>query len=101
MDRRLMIQAALEEVLGTKNVYYQPPSNVQLSYPCIVYKLTDVDVKYADNRSFSKKDKYMVTVIDRNPDSKFYRRILDFPMCSFDRTYTSENLNHYVLTLYA
>ena len=37
MASRLNLQDKLEEVLGSKQVYFQPPESLKLKYPCIVY----------------------------------------------------------------
>ena len=43
---------------------------------------------------------YQVTVIYRNPDSEIPSKIALLPMCSHERHYTKENLNHDVFNLY-
>lgn len=45
-------------------------------------------------------DRYQVTVIYRNPDSEIPSKIALLPMCSHERHYTKENLNHDVFNLY-
>ena len=37
MARRLELQNLLANLLGTNNVYFQPPPTVQMEYPAIVY----------------------------------------------------------------
>ena len=37
MERRLELHEALCEVLGSRNVYFQPPDNVTMRYPCFVF----------------------------------------------------------------
>ena len=37
MANRLDLQALLEDLLGSRNVYYQPPESVKMNYPAIVY----------------------------------------------------------------
>lgn len=100
MGLRTDLQAILENLLGSRNVYFQAPSNLQMSYPCIVYTRDNVKTKYADNRSYSFVKRYLVTVIDKNPDSPIPDKIAALPMCSFSRHYTAENLHHDVFTLY-
>lgn len=34
-----------------KNVYFQPPESVKLLYPCIVYKRSAGDTRFADNKN--------------------------------------------------
>lgn len=100
MSRRLELQAALEAVLGSENVYFQPPPAVQMEYDCIVYERSRIEADFANNRPYALRDCYQVTLIYRNPDSELPRKIAQFPMCSFDRHFTADNLNHDVFTLY-
>ena len=101
MASRLQLHEELCEILGSRYVYYNPPESVKMSHPCIRYSLSGVDQKNANNNSYMRKKRYEITVIDLNPDSDIFEKILDnFEMCSFDRSYRSDNLNHFTLTLY-
>lgn len=100
MESRLKLQTELEELLGSKNVYFQPPESVKIKYPAIVYSLDKINTNFANNSIYKKSDCYNVTLIDRDPESEYVNKILQLPMCSFDRAYTSDNLNHFVFTLY-
>lgn len=95
---RLDLQEILVEI--TDNVYFQPPNGLQMQYPCIVYNLSDVNVKFASNSKYSNHKRYSVTVIDRDPDSLIPESVLALPLCSYDRHFTADNLNHDVFTLY-
>ena len=100
MSNRLDLQAKFEAILGSRNVYFQPPESVKLSYPAIVYAIKDVETTFADNRAYLKAPPYEVTLIDKNPDNVFVEAILDIPYCTFDRHFKADNLNHYVFTLF-
>lgn len=100
MAPRAELQSLLVEILGSDQVYFQPPPSVQMQYPCIVYRRDYMDVKHADNRPFNRRMRYQVTVIDRDPDSVIPDKIAELPLCSFDRFYTAENLNHDVFKLF-
>jgi hypothetical protein len=100
MGQRLQLQSLLETVLGSRNVYFQPPSNVQMQYPCIVYSRDDVSTQYADNHPYRNTKRYQVTVIDKDPDSNIPEEVAFLPLCSFDRFFTADNLNHDVFTLF-
>lgn len=88
------------ELIGNRNVYFQPPSTVQMKYPCLVYSLNNVDVRNADDTKYLTKTRYSVTAISRNPDDDLYKRLLELPYSSFDRPYVADNLNHWVITIY-
>lgn len=100
MAPRLELQALLETILGTRDVYFQPPANVQMQYPCIVYNRDAAETQFAGNLPYRYTKRYQVTVIDRDPDSGLPDKIAALPMCIFDRFFTADNLNHDVYTLF-
>lgn len=101
MGKRLDLHEEFCKLLGSRNAYFQPPANIRMRYPAIRYRLSDVDKIAANNKAYRLVNRYEVTYIDENPDSDMYLKILEhFPMCSFERWYTAENLNHWVFTLY-
>ena len=100
MGSRLDLQTKLEEILGSRNVYFQPPESVKIQYPCIVYQRSSIDVKFANDNPYSKVKKYTVTVIDKNPDSDIPDKLILLPQCIFTRHYTADNLNHDSYNLY-
>lgn len=100
MDRRLNLHAMLEDVLGSNNVYFQPPESIQMKYPCIVYKLSYYQTIYADNNPYKSKKRYQMTLIHEDPDNEIKEKLVSLPLCSFDRFFTSGLLNHYVYNIY-
>jgi hypothetical protein len=98
--RRHELQDLLIETLGTKNVYFQPPPTVQMQYPCIVYERDFNYTAFADDQPYRHKKRYLVTVIDRDPDSVIPDKIAKLPMCVFDRFFTADNLNHDVYRIF-
>lgn len=96
---RLELQTILEEILETRNVYFQPPETVKLKYPCIIYTRSDIDTLHADNIPYSNNKVYTLTVIDKNPDSELPDKIAKLESCVFEQHYTSDNLNHDVFRL--
>lgn len=99
MESRLELQTLLEEILGSANVYYQPPESVKMSYPAIVYSLKNMKNNFANNSVYTQYTDYEIIVIDKDPDSVIVSKISKLPMCMFDRHYASDNLNHTVFTL--
>jgi len=100
MDRRLELQEILTNILGSSNVYFQPPSTVKMKYPCIVYQRDNIEQKFADNRTYVSLVRYSLTLISRSPENNLVSKILELPYCSYDRFYTADSLNHDVFTLY-
>lgn len=100
MANRLDLQAELEELLGSRNVYFQPPASVRINYPAIVYTRSDIDNIFADDSVYMQSHFYEVTVIDEDPDSKIVDAVSKLPTCRFSRHFTSENLNHDTFIIY-
>lgn len=92
----------LHELLLTlaPNVYFQPPASVQMDYPCIVYKRDNADTQFASNKPYVYFKRYMVTVIDRDPDSDIPDMVAQQPMCLLNRNYAANGLHHDVFNLY-
>lgn len=100
MRTREDLQTFLEELIGSKNVYFQPPESYKMSYPAIKYSLSDVDNKFANNNVYIQDIRYMLTVMDYDPDSEIFHKLSKLPKCSFDRSYAKDNLNHFIFELY-
>lgn len=100
MGQRLDLHEILVTVVGSRNVYFQPPSTKKMLYPCIVYQRNEMNTKYANDKVYNNKIGYMATVIDADPDSPIPETLLLLPLCRFDRHFTADNLNHDVYILY-
>lgn len=100
-SKRLTLDSALIDLLGSDNVYFQPPESVRLKYPCVIYSRQTGDSQYADNMNYKFFYRYQIIYIDRNPDNDFVEKMLKrFPMCVYDTHYVKDNLNHEVFNLY-
>ena len=97
---RVDLQYKLEEILGSRNVYFQPPSSLQLKYPCIVYTRDSIDQEYSNNSKYFLRKRYPITVIDSNPDSSILDKVLSLPYTSFDRHFVADNMNHDIYSIY-
>lgn len=98
MNRREELQCLLEYFAD--NVYFQPPTNISIKYPAIIYSRRDVEKDRADDKTYRLKPSYNITVIDRNPDSCIVQHLLELDYCEFERQYVYDGLNHTILTLY-
>lgn len=99
-DQRLEFQSILAGLQHGTNVYFQPPPNVMVLYPAIVYNRDLNDVKYADDIAYSSKTRYQVTVIDPNPDSEIPDKVAALPYTRMVRHFTTEGLNHDIYNVY-
>lgn len=100
MASRLELQKKLEELLGSKNVYYQPPESIKMEYPAIVYSKSNIRSVFANDATYSLYFCYEIIVISKLPDHPVINKILSLPHSTYSRPYKSDNLNHDVLYLY-
>lgn len=100
MRDRISLDNILRECLGSTYVYYNPPENIKMHYPCIVYDRDDSYTSRADDTLYYKMKRYRITVIDRDPDSEIPDIIEELPYCNFNRSYKADGLCHFVFTLY-
>lgn len=100
MKRRVELHNVLVKILGSNNVYFQPPANVRMKYPAIVYSRNDMDNQHADNIPYIQKMGYQIVYISKDPDDPVVQKIADLPYCRYDRHYNSDNLNHDVFSIY-
>lgn len=99
MGSRLELHTLLQGIIGNTNVYFQPPPDYLLSYPCIVYNRSDIRASHGDNFPYKLQEEYTITVIDADPDSPTPMQIARLPQCSFDRFFATEGLNHNVFKI--
>ncbi len=97
---RLELQTLLEELLGSRNVYFQPPQNVKLRFPCIIYDFAKFQTTKADNKDYLRSKRYDVLLIHNDPDNDMVEKLEDLDYCDLDRSYKSDNLYHYAFTLF-
>lgn len=97
---RLNLQTLLEEILGSEQVHFQAPESGKMTYPAIVYALAGIDNTHANNDVYMQSKSYEITVIDYDPDSEIVNKVSKLPKCRFNRHFKSDNLNHYVFTIY-
>ena len=97
---REQLQSLLEEAAGGNQVYFQPPANVQMSYPCIVYERDNARTIHADNAPYHIRHRYTIKVIDANADSPMWDKVANLPSATHDRHYTAGNLHHDVFNIY-
>lgn len=101
MRSRVELHNKLKELLGSNNVYFQPPESLKLKFPCIVYNLTSIQTMYANDNRYRNFRCYQVTYITSDPDTDMIDRFLDsIEYSSFDRCFTSDRLDHNIFTVY-
>lgn len=100
MGLRTDLHETLVGILGSNNVYYQPPESIKLVYPCIIYKRVGIDADFANGQKYGYKTKYQVTCVDKNPDSAWVFGVFNLPMCSYLTRFTKDGLNQDLFQIY-
>ena len=99
--RRLELQTELETILGSRNVYFQPPESIKISYPAIIYERYDIKNIHANNSVYAGTCVYRVTVVDSDPTSEIVSKLSRrYPTIKYNRHFVTEKLNHDVFLLY-
>lgn len=90
----------LQKAVTNDRVYFQPPENLKLEYPVVVFHLTKIKVDHADDAPYKGAREYVVTLITKDPEPDALEEILKIPYTSLDSTYQSDGMNHFVFTTY-
>lgn len=99
-ERRLELHSLLCEILGSTNVYFQPPESVKMKYPAIRYARDRFAVEHANNNAYLQNIAYQITAIEKDPDGSVAEKLSNLPNCRSDRSYVADNLNHDVFILH-
>ena len=99
-NRREELHEKLVAILGSRNVYFQPPENIKMQYPAIVYERVYANTLHADNQPYRITKRYQVTVIDGDVDSPIPDKVALLPQCSFIRHFETNKLHHDIYNLY-
>ena len=100
LERRLEFHAVLESFLDGGKAYFQPPPNLQMSFPAIVYGLDEQSSEHANNAPYILTDRYLVTVLDQDPDSIIPRKVAMLPRTRWVRAFKQNDLNHTIYATY-
>lgn len=100
MNKRIEFQKKLEDILGTRAVYFQPPENKKLDFPCIIYSINNVDTRSANNAKYRIQNRYKVMLITTDPDSIVCDKLMRMTYSSFDTHYTAKDTHHFVYNIY-
>lgn len=98
-EKRILLGSKLKTLIGNENVYFQPPSNISLEYPCIVYSRKTMNSRSANNKKYKRFVGYSVTHISKNPTSETVQKLHELDNSFFERAFVANGLNHDVFTI--
>ena len=90
----------LQQVVQHNRVYFQPPENLKIGYPAVVFHLSKIEIDRASDVPYKGAKEYSVTLITKDPEPDVIDEILKIPYSSLDATYISDGMNHFVFTVY-
>lgn len=100
-DRQPLFNAVLAGIMAVADrTYFQPPSNMTLGYPCIVYDFAPGWTTFADNKPYGYKQQYEVSLIGQLPQPAKFEQLAALPMSVHSRSYVADNLRHDVFNIY-
>lgn len=101
MMSRETLQAKLEEVLGSTNVYHQEPPNTGMKYPCFVYSFVRPEVDNADNTPYIITGRWEVHHMYKNPNNSIVEKMLFMaPYVTHDRRIKHDGVYNDYYTIY-
>lgn len=100
MHKQQEVQSILESILGSRNVYFQPPASVQIKFPAFIYFTGRVNDRFADDSRYLKRRPYEVQYVSKTFDEKFVNDMLELPYCELNTTFKKDNVYHYNFTIY-
>ena len=92
---RVELHKILKATLGSNNVYFDPPESFKLKYPCIVYSLAAYQERKADNTTYVRMKRYIMTYITQDADDPMAETLEELNYCHLNRPYTADGLYHY------
>lgn len=90
----------LQQAVKHNRVYFQPPENLKIEYPSVVFHLSKIEIDRASDVPYKGAKEYSVTLITKDPEPDVIDEILKIPYSSLDTTYISDGMNHFVFTVY-
>ena len=83
------------------HLYFQPPGERGLDYPCLIYSKSTGDTLFANNKDYMYHRRYELTFIYEDPDDETPRNVMrQLDYCRADRHFVTANLNHDTCVLY-
>lgn len=101
MKTRIDLDNNFRKILGSTNVYYNPPENLKMKYPCIRYKLNSIENIFANNVPYLGDKGYSGLVISKDPDCDIIDKVLELPKSNFNNFYIADGLCHWAFLIYS
>ena len=64
---RLFLHGLLQSAFPNTSIYYRPPGNILLEYPCIIYEKKAHEPAFANSYPYAIGVRYQVTLLSKLP----------------------------------
>lgn len=90
------------ESTNTGKVYFQPPANVHLEYPCWVIERIDAFQPKANNKTYLFRPSYRCLYMNQDePDPEILAMIpRRYSNCHYQNHYVVDNIHHDAFVIY-
>lgn len=90
--------SVLKEIVGD-NIYFNPPSNLKIQYPCCVCSINDILNKNADDEVYNQNVRYDCTLITKNVNDPLLKELSKINTFRYSRHYVVDGLHHYAFLI--
>lgn len=101
-DNRLFLHSLLQDTFPGVSIYYRPPGNILLNYPCIVYERRGFEPSFSNTSAYVVGNRYQVMFISRLPGYSNVKKMFDLQgqvIIGSNDSYESDDLVHDVFTI--
>ena len=93
MKTREEVHQILEDILGSKNVYFQEPPNTGMKYPAIVYSFNNFNRLDADDKPYILHGRYQVIHMYKSIRNDLKMKFIsEIPYCYFERRMITDGI---------
>lgn len=89
----------LEAIFPGLNLYYRPPTNLLLEYPCIVYDVKNFNASRANNAVYVNGTTFRATVMSVLPGYEDTRNMLQLAHSEHINSFISDGIVHEVFDI--
>jgi len=84
---------------AVNEVYIQPPTGMQMVYPCVTIARDPGNTAFADNQPYRHQTRFLLTGIADDPNG-LYKLLAALPRSQHSRSFPADNLTHDVFTIF-
>ena len=103
-ETRLFLHALLQNMFSDVSIYYRPPGNIILNYPCIVYEKKAYEPSFGNSTPYVVGMRFQVSLLSKLPGYTSVRDILSLngqgAIVADSDSYENDDIVHDVFTVY-